>query len=80
MPDLDTGTCFVEQMVGLSDGWIERVGLQGAHGEPGLGKLGLSGPRDNLTAVIATEEVVQLVPDAEPSPIRPRQAVGPSDN
>ena len=64
VPDLETGTCFIEQMVALSDGWIDRISLPGPHGEVFLGKLGLCGPRDNLTAVIATEEVVELEPAA----------------
>jgi len=64
VPDLDTGTCFVEQTVELSGGRIERITLPGPHGEIAVGKLGLSGPRDNLTAVIATEEVVELQPGA----------------
>jgi glycerate kinase len=65
VPDLDTGTCFIEQMVALSDGWIDRISLPGPHGEMFLGKLGLCGPRDSLTAVIATEEVVALEPGAD---------------
>ncbi len=64
VPDLETGTCFIEQMVALSDGAIERISLPGPHGEVFVGKLGLCGPRDNLTAVIATEEVVELGPGA----------------
>ena len=60
VPDIDTGTCFIEQVAGLANGRIERISLLGPHGELVLGQLGLIGGRDNLTAVIAAEEAVDL--------------------
>jgi glycerate kinase len=58
VPDLASGPGFVEQVVGLSGGRIERISLVGPHGELFLGKLGLMGPRNDMTAVIAAEEGV----------------------
>ena len=68
VPDIDTGTCFIEQVVALSDGWIERISLLGLHGELVLGELGLIGHGEELTAVIAADEAVEISRDIRHPP------------
>ncbi len=63
VPDIDTGTSFIEQVVALSGGRIERISLLGPHGELALGQLGLVGEGDDLAAVIAAAEAVELTRD-----------------
>jgi glycerate kinase len=55
-----TGGGFLEELVWLSGGTIERLSLLGPHGEDIPGQLGLIGPADELTAVIAVEEALQV--------------------
>ena len=68
VPDIDTGLSFIEQVVALSEGRIERISLLGSHGELVLGQLGLIGQGDDLVAVIAAEEAVELTRDLHQLP------------
>jgi len=55
MPGPLAGPGFLEELVALSGGRIERISLLGLHGEVFPAQLGLIGPSSELTAVIAAE-------------------------
>lgn len=60
VPDAGTGHFFIEQMVKLSDGWVERISLLGPHGELTLGQIGFMGTGSEFAAVIAADEIARL--------------------
>jgi glycerate kinase len=60
LPEAASNGGFVEEVVRLSGGAITRIGLIGLRGEGTGGRLGLLGAPDDLTAIIAIDEAIEM--------------------